>query len=129
MDKNQFLDLIETLKIDKEEFWIVSSGGLVLRGIFPDAGDLDIVTTKKGLEELKKNYDLVEKGNGGYIINDKIECVAVLEKDELPYPLEEACGYFVQNILEYYDYLKTSDREKDKARIPLVEEYIKNIDN
>ena len=33
-------------------------------------------------------------------------------------------GYMVQNILEYLEYLKSSSREKDKARIPLVEKYM-----
>ena len=33
-------------------------------------------------------------------------------------------GYMVQNIFEYLEYLKSSSREKDMARIPLVESYI-----
>ena len=41
MKKDELLELIKTLKIDKEEFWVLSSGALVLRGIYPDAGDLD----------------------------------------------------------------------------------------
>ena len=56
MKKDELLKLIESLKIDKNEFWILSSGALVLRGIYDDAGDLDIAVTNKGLEELKKNY-------------------------------------------------------------------------
>ena len=55
MKKDELLKLIESLKIDKNEFWILSSGALVLRGIYDDAGDLDIAVTNKGLEELKKN--------------------------------------------------------------------------
>lgn len=53
MKKDELLELIKTLKIDKEEFWVLSSGALVLRGIYPDAGDLDIAVTNKGLDELK----------------------------------------------------------------------------
>lgn len=56
MKKDELLELIKTLKIDKEEFWVLSSGALVLRGIYPDAGDLDIAVTNKGLDELKNNY-------------------------------------------------------------------------
>lgn len=47
MKKDELLELIKTLKIDKEEFWVLSSGALVLREIYPDAGDLDIAVTKK----------------------------------------------------------------------------------
>ena len=62
MNKEELIELIESLKLDKDEFWILSSGALVIRGIYPDAGDLDIAVTEKGLKELKKNYDLKEKG-------------------------------------------------------------------
>ena len=80
MDKKQVLELLETLKIDKSEFYILSSCALVLRDLFDSAGDLDIGVTKKGLEQLKRNYDLKQKENGWYIVNDKVECVlATLE--------------------------------------------------
>ena len=73
MNKEELIALMNTLKIDKEEFWVLSSGGLVLRGIYENAGDLDIAVTFKGLEQLKENYELVEKENGWYIVNDKVE--------------------------------------------------------
>ena len=93
MNKVELIELIESLKLDKNEFWILSSGALVIRGIYPDAGDLDIAVTEKGLKELKKNYDLKENGKG------------------------------------WYEFLKESNREKDKARIPLIEKYIKKRRN
>ena len=130
MTEKELLELLQTLKVDKEEFWILSSSALVLRGIFPDAGDLDIAVTRRGLEQLKENYNLKPKDdNRGFIVSDKIEVICVLEKENLEYQLEEADGYFVQNIKEYYNYLCTSTREKDKARIPLVEDYIKGLNN
>ena len=104
----------------------MSSSALVMREIFPDAGDLDIAVTDKGLEELKKNYDLKFKDNGWFIVSDKIEGVCDGPKDKLKYQPELVDGYYIQNIDEYYDYLKISQREKDKLRIPIVEEYIKH---
>ena len=126
MKKNELLKLIESLKIDKNEFWILSSGALVLRGIYDDAGDLDIAVTNKGLEELKKNYNLIRKENGWYIVNDEVECVCDGDKDKLKYKPEYNGEYYLQNINEYYEYLKQSSRDKDKVRIPIVENYIKN---
>lgn len=126
MKKDELLKLIESLKIDKNEFWILSSGALVLRGIYDDAGDLDIAVTKKGLEELKKNYSLIRKENGWYIVNDEVECVCDGDKDKLKYKPEYNGEYYLQNINEYYEYLKQSSRDKDKVRIPIVENYIKN---
>ena len=123
MNKKELLELIDSLKIDKTEFWVLSSGALVLRGIYPNAGDLDIAVTEKGLNELKNAYDLKQKENGWYIVNDKVECVLDTKED---WKIEEYEGILLQNIDEYYKYLKNSNREKDKARIPLVEEYMKN---
>ena len=109
------------MKIDRDEFWILSSGALVIRGIYPDAGDLDIAVTEKGLQELKENYTLIEKENGWYIVNDKVECV--LDTKE-PWKIEKIGDYNLQSIEKYYEFLKESNREKDKARIPLIEEYM-----
>ncbi len=127
MNKQELLKLLKTLKIDLEEFWILSSSALVLRDIYPDAGDLDIAVTDKGLEELKNNYNLKYKDNGWFIINDKIEGVCDGKKEKLKYKPEKIGEYYVQNIKEYYNYLLNSDRKKDKSRISIVEDYIKSL--
>ncbi len=127
MNKQELLKLLKTLKIDLEEFWILSSSALVLRDIYPDAGDLDIAVTDKGLEELKNNYNLKYKDNGWFIINDKIEGVCDGKKEKLKYKPEKIGEYYVQNIKEYYNYLLNSDRKKDKSRISIVADYIKSL--
>ena len=129
MNKEELINLIKTLKISKEEFWILSSGALVLRGIYPDAGDLDIAVTNKGMEELKKNYRLIPKECGlgqFYKVTENIECVCDGDKENLEFQPEKIGDYYVQNIYQYLNFLKNSEREKDKKRIPLVEKYIKN---
>lgn len=123
MKKEELIELIESLKLDKNEYWILSSGALVIRGIYPDAGDLDIAVTEKGLQELKNNYNLKKKNNGWYIVNDKIECV--LDTKEA-WKIEKYGEYNLQSIEKYYEFLKGSTRKKDKARIPLIEEYMRN---
>ena len=127
MNKQELLKLLKTLKIDLEEFWILSSSALVLRDIYPDAGDLDIAVTDKGLEELKNNYNLKYKDNGWFIINDKIEGVCDGKKEKLKYKPEKIGEYYVQNIKEYYNYLLNNNRKKDKSRISIVEDYIKSL--
>ena len=123
MNKEELIELVKSLKLDKNEYWILSSGALVMRGIYPDAGDLDIAVTEKGLEELEKNYNLKKKANGWYIVNDKIECVIDKKED---WKIEKLGQYNLQSIEIYYEFLKNSSRDKDKARISLVEEYMKN---
>lgn len=119
MEKEELLNLIESLKIDDEEFWVVSSSALVLRGLFPDAGDLDLAVTEKGLEQLKKNFNLKQKENGWYIVNDKVECVLDTKED---WKVEKVGKYYLESLEKYFEYLKTSKREKDKIKYDIVKE-------
>lgn len=123
MNKQELMELIESLKLDKNEYWILSSGSLVIRNIYPDAGDLDIAVTEKGLQELKDNYKLQEKGKGWYRVSDRIECIVDTKES---WKIERYDGFNLQSIEMYYDFLKNSNRGKDKSRIPLIEKYIKN---
>ena len=121
MNKDELVNLIESLKISKDEYWILSSSALVLRGIYKDAGDLDIAVTEKVLQELKENYTLKEKDNGWYTVNEKVECVLDTKES---WKIEKFEGYNLESIEKYYTFLKSSDREKDKARLGLVEKYM-----
>ena len=56
------------------------------------------------------------------IVNDKAECVLDTKEN---WKIEKYGEYNLQSIEKYYEFLKNSNREKDKARIPLVEEYMK----
>ena len=117
LDKKEIEKVIKDLDIPKEDFYVLSSGSLVLRGLFKDAGDLDICISKKGLELLKNKFNLKKKENGFYIVNDKVECV-VEDLNERRY--DDFGNYNLQNLEEYYDYLITSKGEKDKIRLEIV---------
>lgn len=122
MNKQELINVIEQLGIDREEFWILSSSALVIRDLFPDAGDLDIAVTEKGLKELQSKYNLKQKENGWYIVNDKVECV--LDTKE-PWKIEKYNEYNLESLEKYYEYLKNSTREKDIVKYEIVKKYLK----
>lgn len=105
VNKKELEKLISTLKIEKSEYWILSSASLVLRGIYDSAADLDLAVTEKGLKELKENYDLVQKENGWYIVNDKVECIL---DEKMPNKIEKFGEYYLQDIYDYYDFIKNN---------------------
>ena len=123
MNKEELLELMSDLKIDSNEFWVLSSSALVLRDLFPDAGDLDIAVTEEGLKQLKENYDLKQKENGWYIVNEKIECVLDQKED---WKIEKVGKYYLESLEKYFNYLKTSTREKDKVKYEIVREKLKS---
>ncbi len=122
MKKEELIKVIEDLGISYEEFWILSSSALVLRDLFPDAGDLDIAVTEEGLRQLQDKYDLKQKENGWYIVNDKVECVVDTKE---PWKIDKFDKYQLESIEKYFKYLESSTREKDKIRYEIVKEYIK----
>lgn len=117
MTKEELIELIESLKIDTDEFWILSTAALVLRNLFPDAGDLDLAVTSKGLEQLKNNYNLKQKENGWYIVSENIECILDTKED---YKIEKVGKYYLESLQKYFDFLEKNKREKDKVKYEIV---------
>ena len=78
---------------------------------------------KLDLKQLKDKYQLIQKANGWYQDNDKIECV--LDQKE-PWKIEKMGKYNLQSLEKYLEFLKESKREKDKARIKLVEKALED---
>ena len=116
MNKKELIELINTLDLPYEEYTILSSGGLVLRGIMENANDLDLAVTEKGFDILNKKYDLIEKENGCFQVNDKVECMI----NDLKGKKERVGDYFLQEIHDYLNYLKRSEREKDKPNTSVI---------
>ena len=81
MNKEELKQLINNLKIDKEEFWILSSSALVLRDLLPKANDLDIAVTEEGFRQLNENYNIIRKENGMYQVLENVECFIDKKED------------------------------------------------
>ena len=121
LNKEEVEKIVDDLGIDYNEFWVLSTGSLVLRGLYPDAGDVDISVTEKGLDELKSKYNLILKDNGWYIVNDKVECVLDTKDDS---KVEKFGKYNLQSVEEYYNFMISANREKDKKKIEILKEYL-----
>lgn len=82
----------------------------------------DFKAPKRGrITELVVDKDYRGKGIGK-ILTDKIECVLDTKED---WKIEKLGEYNLESIKKYYSYLLQSKREKDIARIPLINSYMK----
>ena len=117
MRKQEVIKVVEDLGINFDEFWLLSSSALVMRDLLENANDVDIAVTEKGLEQLNEKYELKRKDNGWYIVNENVECVVDTKEDE---KIERYGKYNLQSLEYYFEYLKTSTREKDKIRYEIV---------
>ena len=121
LNKEEVVSLVESLDIDFEEFWILSTSALVLRGLYDKANDLDICVTEKGLEQLKNKYNLIQKPNGWYIVKEDVECV--LSKKENG-KIEKLGKYNLQSLEDYYKYLDETKKEKDREKYKIVKKVL-----
>lgn len=123
MNKEELIELLESLELDVNEYWVLSTSALVLREICEYTDDLDIAVTESGFEKLQNNYDLIELGCGWYRVTDMIECVI---DDDLESKSERHEIYNLEDIEIYYEYLLKSNKDEDMEKLKIVEEYLKN---
>ena len=88
---------------------------------------IDYINRKRiynSLEELKTNYNLKQKENGWYIVNEKIECVLDTKED---WKIEKYGEYYLESLTKYFEYLKNSTREKDKIKYDIVKRELEKM--
>lgn len=117
MNKDEIINLIDSLKLEAEDFIVLSSSGLVLRDLFESAGDLDLAINENGLNKLKENFDVVNTHDNWYKVNEKVECVL---DNNLESKREKVGNYYLQDLEYYRSFLIKSDREKDKIRLEVI---------
>lgn len=126
MDKEQLVKLLESLDLPKGEYYVLSSGILVLYGLREKAGDLDLCVSEELFEILKERYALTEADKnlcGFYKVSDLVE-VVVNKKADMEYDFCE--GWPVQKLQTLLKFKKGRMAEKDIKDIAKIEEYLKN---
>ena len=116
MNKEEIIKLIESLELESEDFVILSTGALAIRGLFESAKDLDIAVTLKGLNKLKEKFNVVVDHENWYKVTDKVECIL----DDMEGKKEKVGKYYLEDLECYRNFLANSDREKDKIRLEVV---------
>lgn len=128
MNKEDLIDLLETLKFPRNEYYILSSGCLLLYGLRQIAGDLDLCITPNLFKKIKNIYDLTEnKKNqcGFYKLNEKVEVVVdTLEEFEGQYDIKD--GYQVQKLDIILRDKKKRNLPKDQRDIENITKYLEN---
>ena len=126
MNKETIIKKINLLNLDKNDFYVLGSASLVLRGIIDTAHDIDLAITNKAYLKNKDNliYLGVNHNSKWYKINEEIEC-CVEELIDEKVDFEEPFNLI---NLEYYynNFIKESNREKDKFKKILLEKILFN---
>lgn len=124
MNKEQLLTLVDSLELSKEDYYILSSGCLLLYGLREQAKDLDLCVSTELFEELKKKFDidLSSKNECGfYRLNDLIEVVV---NDKNQFNREFKDDYPVESLKSILDYKINRNASKDYADIQNIQNYL-----
>ena len=123
MYKEELFKLAASIDLPKEEFCIISGGALVAHGLREQTNDLDIDFTQKGLEILKKNFniELINEEKKQYKVTDEIECFLV---EKLESDIVYIDNYPCESLISVYKLKKRMNREKDRADILAIEKYL-----
>ena len=126
MNKETIIKKINMLDLDKNDFYVLGSASLVLRGIIETANDIDLaITNETYLKNKSKMIYLGDNHNSKwYKINEEIECCVEELSDE---KVDSGEPFNLINLKYYYNnYIKDSNREKDKLKKVLIEKILFN---
>lgn len=129
MNKEQLLKVIDDLNFPKEEYYILSSGCLVLYGLRKQANDLDLWVSKELFADIVEKFyiDLELKNESGfYKLNELIE-VVVNDKSEFNRDFKN--DYPVEKLKSILDYKITRNAPKDQSDILNIKTYLNNIES
>ena len=124
MNKEELLKLVESLRLPKEEYYILGGGSLVMFGIKETTSDLDLCVSDELFARLKEEYNLNEKDKnecGFYQITDIIE---VIPNPKEEFTCEEIDGYQVEELKRILEFKKKRNAPKDQPYIKEIAKYI-----
>lgn len=125
MNKQDLIKLLKELDLTTTEYYILSSGSLVLYGLRDMANDLDLCVKPELFEKLCVKYNLKEEDKnecGFYHINDLVEVVV---SGKYPFEFDIVEGYQVQKLEQILNSKINSDKAKDKIDVQNILNYLK----
>ena len=124
MNKNELLNLADSLELPKNEYCILSGGSLLMYGLREQTNDLDIDITNKGFDLIKNKFCpiLMDDSSKRYKLTDNIECFLVqnLESD-----IDFVDGYPCQSLVSVLKFKQKLNREKDQKDIIAIKNFLK----
>lgn len=125
MNRDQLVHLINSLDLPKEEYYILSSGCLLIYGLRDQVNNLDLCVSQELFEEMIKkfNIDISTKNDCGfYKLNGFVEVVVNNKKD---FKRQFKGGYPVESLRTILDFKLKRNALKDQSDIRAIRDYLK----
>lgn len=124
MKKEEYLNNLDKLDLDKSKYCIIAGGVMLMYGLKETTDDIDIRVLPSYFEILKDKFIFKKSSKYSYLyeLGDNIE-VAVVEFNEMD--VEFIDGYPVLSLRKELEWKVENNREKDKDSIIKIEEYLR----
>lgn len=124
MNKNELLKLVDSLNMPKTEYYILSSGSLLLYGLREKAGDLDLCVSNELFDKLKIKFNLRQPNEYGfYQISKDIEIIPS-NKDDFKMTIKD--NYPVEDLKTILKFKQERNTPKDQKDIENIIKYLEN---
>lgn len=127
MNKKELLKLLNSLNVPKTEYYILSSGSMLLYGLRNIANNLDLCVSNELFKILKEKYNLNENNkndSGFYKISEDIE---IIPNDKKNFKMDYINGYPVENLKTILEFKEKRNLPKDKKDIENIKKYLNII--
>ena len=126
MNKQEYIDKLDELKLDKNRYCIISGGIMLLYGLKETTEDIDIKVKPDYFEELKDRFTFKKSPKYPYLyeLSDTVE-VAVLDfKSE---DVKYVDGYPVESLELQLEWMIEHNRPKDQEKIKMIKSYLLGV--
>lgn len=124
MNKEELLNLLNSLELPKSEYYILSSGSLLLYGLREIAGDLDLCVSNELFEQLKKNCDLKESDKNEHGFYQIAKDIEIIPSSKEEFEMEYKDGYPVENLITILAFKEKRNAPKDQKDIENIKKYL-----
>lgn len=124
MNKQEYLQKLDELALDKNKYCIISGGVMLMLGLRDKTSDIDIKVTPDYFEELQSRFTFKKSPKYDYLyeLSDEVE-VAV--QDFTKESIEYVDGYPINKIENELAWKIKNNREKDKPDIERIKKYLR----
>jgi hypothetical protein len=129
MNKEQLLELLNKLNLDKKHYCILSGGSLVLHNLKKKTGDLDLFVTQELFNKLKLEYELKDKDPEHVIYKYPLfniikYDVDIYLMDSTKIKISYVDGYPVEDLEEILEFKLSRNLDKDQEDIKNIKDYL-----
>lgn len=125
MKKQEYLEKLNRLGLDRERFCIISGGVMLLYGLREETQDIDIKMSPAYFEEVRSRFSVRKSPKYDYLyeFGDDVE-VAVQEYDQGD--VRTIDGFQVESLEKQLEWKVRQGRQKDALDIKLIREYLQS---